>query len=40
MNGKIVKNRQICDDHFVLSMNLPDLFHTPMPGQFIMVREK
>lgn len=40
MNGKIIKNMQICDDHFLLSANLPDSFPPPMPGQFVMVREK
>jgi len=40
MNGKIIKNRQICDEHFLLSVKLPESFRSPLPGQFVMVREK
>ncbi|MEN6318591.1 MAG: dihydroorotate dehydrogenase electron transfer subunit [Syntrophaceae bacterium] len=40
MNGKIIKNMQICGDHFLLSVKLPKSFNSPLPGQFVMVREK
>lgn len=40
MRGKIISNRKIIDGHFLLTLKLPGLFQTPMPGQFIMVREK
>jgi dihydroorotate dehydrogenase electron transfer subunit len=40
MNGTVVKNKEICDGHFLLSVRLPLSFKTPMPGQFVMAREK
>lgn len=40
MHGKIVKNTQIKTGHFLLSVKLPESFQTPVPGQFVMVREK
>jgi dihydroorotate dehydrogenase electron transfer subunit len=39
MNGAVVKNREICAGHFLLSVKLPESFKTPMPGQFVMTRE-
>ena len=40
MDGKVVKNTQISTGHFLLSVKLPGAFQTPVPGQFVMVREK
>jgi dihydroorotate dehydrogenase electron transfer subunit len=40
MNGIIVKNEQITIGHFLLSVKLPLSFKTPMPGQFVMLRER
>jgi dihydroorotate dehydrogenase electron transfer subunit len=40
MNGKIIRNIQLCDDHFLLSVELPESFNPPLPGQFVMVREQ
>jgi len=40
MHGKVLKNSQISTGHFLLSVKLPDAFQTPVPGQFVMVREK
>jgi len=40
MNGEVLKNTQISTGHFLLSMKLPEAFQTPVPGQFVMVREK
>ncbi len=39
MNGKILKNEEICTGHFLLKVRLPLTFKAPMPGQFIMARE-
>ncbi|HET6460484.1 MAG TPA: dihydroorotate dehydrogenase electron transfer subunit [Syntrophales bacterium] len=39
MNGTVVKNKEIYTGHFLLSVKLPDSFKTPMPGQFVMLRE-
>ncbi|MGO9139514.1 MAG: dihydroorotate dehydrogenase electron transfer subunit [Syntrophales bacterium] len=39
MNGKIIKNDEISTGHFLLSVTLPESFQTPMPGQFVMMRE-
>ncbi len=39
MNGTVVKNKEICAGHFLLSVRLPGSFKTPIPGQFIMTRE-
>ncbi len=39
MNGTVVKNKEICAGHFLLSVKLPESFKTPMPGQFVMTRE-
>jgi dihydroorotate dehydrogenase electron transfer subunit len=39
MNGTVVKNKEICAGHFLLSVELPLSFKTPMPGQFVMTRE-
>ena len=40
MNGTVVKNKKICAGHFLLSVKLPLSFKTPMPGQFVMTRER
>ena len=40
MNGVVVKNNEICARHFFLSVKLPLSFKTPMPGQFVMTRER
>jgi dihydroorotate dehydrogenase electron transfer subunit len=40
MLGRIIRNTKISGGHFLLSINLPESFQTPMPGQFVMVREK
>jgi len=40
MNGTVVKNNEICTGHFFLSVKLPVSFKTPMPGQFVMARER
>ena len=40
MLGKIIRNTKIIDGHFLLAVKLPQSFQTPMPGQFVMVREK
>ena len=39
MNGKIVKNQQISAGHFLLRVTLAESFKTPMPGQFVMMRD-
>lgn len=40
MNGTVVRNNEICAGHFFLSIKLPASFKTPMPGQFVMARER
>jgi dihydroorotate dehydrogenase electron transfer subunit len=40
MLGKIIRNTKIIDGHFLLAVKLPQSFQSPMPGQFVMVREK
>ncbi len=40
MNGTVVKNIEICAGHFLLSAKLAESFKTPLPGQFVMLREK
>lgn len=40
MLGRIIRNTKIIDGHFLLALKLPGSFQTPMPGQFVMVREK
>jgi dihydroorotate dehydrogenase electron transfer subunit len=40
MLGSIIKNKKIIDGHFLLTMKVPESFQTPMPGQFVMMREK
>jgi dihydroorotate dehydrogenase electron transfer subunit len=40
MNGIVVKNNEICAGHFLLGVKLPLSFKAPMPGQFIMARER
>ena len=40
MLGKIVRNTKIINGHYVLAVKLPQSFQTPIPGQFVMIREK
>ena len=40
MQGQILKNKKINTGHFLLSVKLPGAFQNPVPGQFVMVREK
>ena len=40
MNGTVVKNNEISAGHFFLSVKMPLSFKTPMPGQFVMTRER
>ena len=40
MRGRIIRNTKIIGGHFLLTVTLPESFQTPMPGQFVMVREK
>jgi len=40
MLGRIIRNRKIRGGYFLLAINLPETFQTPVPGQFVMVREK
>jgi dihydroorotate dehydrogenase electron transfer subunit len=40
MLGRILRNTKIIDGHFLLAIKLPGSFQAPMPGQFVMVREK
>jgi dihydroorotate dehydrogenase electron transfer subunit len=37
--GEILGNRGAVPDHFLLSVRLPLAFATPLPGQFVMIRE-
>ncbi len=39
MSGVILGNRCAAPDHFLLSVRLPPAFATPLPGQFVMIRE-
>jgi dihydroorotate dehydrogenase electron transfer subunit len=39
VNGVILGNRCAAPDHFLLSVRLPLTFATPLPGQFVMIRE-
>jgi dihydroorotate dehydrogenase electron transfer subunit len=39
MNGVILENHCAAPDHFHLSVRLPFSFATPLPGQFVMIRE-
>ena len=39
MNARIIENTDVGADHFLLRMAVPGTFETPMPGQFVMVRE-
>ncbi len=40
MNGKIIFNEQTIKEHFLMRIELPSSFPNPVPGQFVMVREK
>jgi dihydroorotate dehydrogenase electron transfer subunit len=39
MCGVILGNDSVAPDHFLLSVRLPLAFATPLPGQFVMIRE-
>jgi dihydroorotate dehydrogenase electron transfer subunit len=36
--GKILKNEEIRQDHFLMRVALPAFFDEPQPGQFVMIR--
>jgi dihydroorotate dehydrogenase electron transfer subunit len=36
--GTIRFNRQVYPGHFLMSVDVPDSFATPLPGQFVMIR--
>ena len=40
ITGKILANREVAKDHFVMSLAVPDDFEEALPGQFIMLRVK
>jgi len=40
MQAKIFFNREVVQGHFHLRMTLPTAFPQPLPGQFVMIREK
>ena len=40
MQGSVLSNREVQDGHFLMSLRLPPLFATPLPGQFVMIRLK
>lgn len=40
MLGKIVRNTKIISGYYVLAVKMPQSFQTPIPGQFVMIREK
>jgi len=40
ITGKILTNREVAKDHFVMSLAVPDDFQEVLPGQFIMIRVK
>jgi dihydroorotate dehydrogenase electron transfer subunit len=40
MHGKITKNTQIKTGYYLLAVKLSEAFKTPVPGQFVMVREE
>ena len=37
--GEVIGNLCVAPGHFLLSIGLPDVFATPQPGQFVMVRD-
>ncbi len=39
VRGRVLVNRQVAVEQFLLSLALPASFPTPLPGQFVMVRE-
>jgi dihydroorotate dehydrogenase electron transfer subunit len=40
MKGSVESNREVQEGHFLMSVRLPPVFATPLPGQFIMARFK
>ena len=39
MTGEVIDNRRRAPGHFLMSLRLPPSFITPVPGQFVMIRE-
>jgi dihydroorotate dehydrogenase electron transfer subunit len=37
--GKVIENRGVAPGHFLLTIRLPLSFATPVPGQFVMIRD-
>lgn len=37
--GQVIENRGVAPGHFVLTIRLPLSFATPVPGQFVMIRD-
>jgi dihydroorotate dehydrogenase electron transfer subunit len=40
MSGSVLSNREVRDGHFLMSLRLPPVFASPLPGQFAMIRLK
>jgi dihydroorotate dehydrogenase electron transfer subunit len=40
MHGRILFNQEVVQGHFHLQLTLPTAFPQPLPGQFVMIREK
>ncbi|MCD6154051.1 MAG: dihydroorotate dehydrogenase electron transfer subunit [Syntrophobacterales bacterium] len=40
ISGEVVTNHEVTEDHFLMSLTVPDNFKAALPGQFIMVRVK
>lgn len=37
---RVMENRRVAEGYFVMSLELPAAFDTPLPGQFVMLRAK
>lgn len=37
--GQVIENRSVAPGHFLLTIRLPLSFETPIPGQFVMIRD-
>src|SRR5450759_3617790 len=37
--GQVMENRSVAPGHFLLTIRLPLSFTTPIPGQFVMIRD-
>lgn len=37
--GQVIENRSVAPGHFLLTIRLPLSFATPIPGQFVMIRD-